>query len=262
MRNVNGTPVGLQAHRGVSTDCPENTMAAFRASAEQGYDVIELDPRFTADGYCVVLHDRTLTRTARTADGLPPEEDVHIADITLAEARSYDYGLWFGEAFRGEQLPLLEDALRFARDHHIRIKIDNVAEGYTPAQQDALFDVVETAGAQQVAGFTGTRPDYLARVAARFPGCMLHYDGPVDEARLAEVAAAAAGHPLTVWLPYPNRLTSWCKMPAVSADRAALVRSIGAKLGLWIIEDEADLETVCRLYAPDLVETTGSLKPD
>ena len=46
MRNVNGYLVALQAHRGVSTDAPENTFAAYRAAVEQGYDIIELDPKF------------------------------------------------------------------------------------------------------------------------------------------------------------------------------------------------------------------------
>ena len=31
----------LQAHRGVSTDYPENTMPAFAGAVEQGYDIIE-----------------------------------------------------------------------------------------------------------------------------------------------------------------------------------------------------------------------------
>lgn len=46
----------LQAHRGVSTDAPENTMAAFREAVKQGYDTIEFDPKFTKDGVCVILH--------------------------------------------------------------------------------------------------------------------------------------------------------------------------------------------------------------
>ena len=61
--------IKLQAHRGVSSDCPENTMAAFRCAALQGYDVIELDPDYTKDGKIVILHDKTLNRTARKADG-------------------------------------------------------------------------------------------------------------------------------------------------------------------------------------------------
>ena len=40
----------FQAHRGVSTEYPENTIPAFAAAAWQGYQVIELDPTFTADG--------------------------------------------------------------------------------------------------------------------------------------------------------------------------------------------------------------------
>ena len=57
----------LQAHRGVSTDAPENPMAAFRLAVEQGYDIIEFDPKYTKDDVCVILHDRTLNRTGRIA---------------------------------------------------------------------------------------------------------------------------------------------------------------------------------------------------
>ena len=106
MRTVNGHKVMLQAHRGVSTDCPENTMVAFRASVEQGYDWIELDPKFTADNQCVVLHDRYLDRTARTPDGKKPPEKTPIESVTLAEARAYEYGSWHDAAFFNMVRPL------------------------------------------------------------------------------------------------------------------------------------------------------------
>lgn len=35
--------IRLQAHRGVSSDAPENTISAFQMSIDQGYDIIELD---------------------------------------------------------------------------------------------------------------------------------------------------------------------------------------------------------------------------
>lgn len=50
MNNLN-TPIKtkLQAHKGVASECPENTMSAFRCAAVQGYDVIELDLEYTSD---------------------------------------------------------------------------------------------------------------------------------------------------------------------------------------------------------------------
>ena len=105
----------LQAHRGVSSEYPENTMAAFRASVEQGYHLIELDPKHTLDGKFVILHDKTLTRTARDADGNAP--DYAIKDITLEQAQQYEYGSWFAPEFKGEPLPLLSDVLDFAEQH-------------------------------------------------------------------------------------------------------------------------------------------------
>ena len=65
MRAVNDDQVLLQAHCGVSTEYPENVMAAFRAAC----DLIELDPTFTKDGACVAPHDRTVNRTGRRAAG-------------------------------------------------------------------------------------------------------------------------------------------------------------------------------------------------
>ena len=86
MRTFAAHSVRLQAHRGLCTACPENTMAAFRAAAEQGYDLIELDPAFTRDGVCVVLHDRMVNRTGRDAAGHPLPEPTPIGSLTWQEA--------------------------------------------------------------------------------------------------------------------------------------------------------------------------------
>ena len=67
----------LQAHRGVSSDYPENTMVAYYAAVELGYGMIELDARFTKDNRCVMMHDRTLNRTTRNADGTPHNETIN-----------------------------------------------------------------------------------------------------------------------------------------------------------------------------------------
>ena len=59
----------FQAHRGVLTEFPENTMPAVGAAATQGYDYIELDPNFTKDAKCVIMHDKSINRTCRDKNG-------------------------------------------------------------------------------------------------------------------------------------------------------------------------------------------------
>ena len=114
-----------QAHKGVSTENPENTMPAFRAAVEQGYDVIELDVAPTKDLRFVLLHDKLLNRTARLPDGSPLPEEVPLSEITYGEALEYDFGIWFSEKFRGTKIPLFDDVLAFAKEKGVKLKIDN-----------------------------------------------------------------------------------------------------------------------------------------
>ena len=80
----------FQAHRGVSSEYPENTMPAFYAAWEQGYHVLEIDPRFTSDGQCVAFHDNTINRTCRTADGKEIEEKTVIEDVSWDMLKTLD----------------------------------------------------------------------------------------------------------------------------------------------------------------------------
>ena len=84
----------LQAHRGVSYEYPENTMIAYQAAIDQDYGIIELDPKYTADGKIVMLHDKSIRRTARDKNG--ESHDIQISELTLDEAREYEYVSWKG----------------------------------------------------------------------------------------------------------------------------------------------------------------------
>ena len=71
------------AHRGLHNSAegiPENSMAAFRLAAEQGYG-IELDVHLMKDGTLAVIHDASLLRTAGV--------DVKIEDLTLEDLDQY-----------------------------------------------------------------------------------------------------------------------------------------------------------------------------
>ena len=78
MRRIQRTSAPLIiAHRGASTDAPENTLAAFRLAIAQGADGLECDLRMSVDGVIVISHDDSLARTH--------DRPLRIAEATAAE---------------------------------------------------------------------------------------------------------------------------------------------------------------------------------
>jgi len=92
------------SHRGVKKFAPENTIPAIEKAIELGFDFVELDIHYTADGYPVVIHDSFVDRTT-PAHG-------PVAKYTLKEITMLDAGLYFDEKFKGTKVPSLEDALK------------------------------------------------------------------------------------------------------------------------------------------------------
>ena len=68
-------PPVVIAHRGASSDAPENTLPAIKLGFEQGADFVEVDLYLTADKQIVLIHDKT---TKRTGDA-----DLKVAEHTL-----------------------------------------------------------------------------------------------------------------------------------------------------------------------------------
>ena len=113
------------AHRGASGRglAPENTLAAFERAIQIGVDAVELDVHGTRDGQVVVIHDPTLDRTTDRSGA--------VRDLTLATIREADAGSGYGERYRGERVPTLEEVLDLTRNRAlalIEVKADYLAE--------------------------------------------------------------------------------------------------------------------------------------
>ncbi|MFU7548478.1 glycerophosphodiester phosphodiesterase family protein, partial [Pseudomonas paraeruginosa] len=63
-------PAGI-AHRGASTDAPEDTAAAYLLARDHGADYLEADVQRSRDGVLDALHDDTLERTTDVAEVIP-----------------------------------------------------------------------------------------------------------------------------------------------------------------------------------------------
>lgn len=250
----------LEAHRGVGTEYPENTLSAFRAAVRQGYGMIELDTKFTSDNVCVILHDGTVSRMARHDDGSAVEGKVNIADLTLAEAKALDFGIAKGEEHRGVRICTLQEVLDFAAEEKIPLKFDNVLQSHTPEQLSVFCETVRASKACPYCGFTSNNVPFIEKMLAEFPGGTIHYDGPVTDEALDELSRVVPSGQLYVWMRYDNEHTSWCKTPPVSEEMARRVKSF-AKLGLWLLTKQSELDDAEAKYDADVAETDGSLKP-
>ena len=127
------------AHRGASSQAPENTMEAFRLGVEAGADAVELDVHLTADGQLAVIHDDSLDRTT---DRTGP-----VVERTMDEIREADAGANFmrpgdsGFPFAGQGLtvPTLPEVLAWLPDD-----VGLVIEIKARAAADAVVETVRS----------------------------------------------------------------------------------------------------------------------
>lgn len=129
----------IQAHRGNSGHAPENTLAAFKSALDARADGIECDIHLTKDGRFVVCHDDTIDRTS-TGTG-------EIAEMTFGQLREYDYGVKFGEQFKGEMIPALEEMLEIVKPMRvINIEIKKFAAGILANPYKKLCGMLHDSG--------------------------------------------------------------------------------------------------------------------
>lgn len=101
------TPVIVVAHRGGAKVAPENTLAALEQAIRDGSPIAEIDVQQLADGTLIVMHDSNFKRTAG--------EDICVWDADADVLGDLEVGSFFSDAYRGEQIPTLEEMLVCAK---------------------------------------------------------------------------------------------------------------------------------------------------
>lgn len=97
------------AHRGNSSQAPENTLVSFQEALKLHVDFIECDVQISKDGVPVVVHDGTFSRITNEKHPHP------INDLTLDEILKIDAGSWFSPDFAHQRILTLEDFLKIPR---------------------------------------------------------------------------------------------------------------------------------------------------
>lgn len=100
------------AHRGLSLEVPENTLASFQAALSLGVTHIETDVHGSADGESIISHDSVLGRVAG--------RDGDVEALTKRELAAIDLG-------GGHGFPTLNDALDAFPDAFFNIDVKSTA---------------------------------------------------------------------------------------------------------------------------------------
>ncbi|MBQ2742043.1 MAG: hypothetical protein IJF32_04500 [Oscillospiraceae bacterium] len=149
------------AHRGFNTIAPENSMPAFGAAVAMGAEEIEFDLWVTKDGEIVSCHDKKLDRVS-TGTG-------NIYDYIYEELLSFDFGIKYGEKFKGLKILKFEDILKKLSCHtimNIHIKtVDNQCE-YDPDALRKIIALIDKYDCRKYVYFTSGN-DNLLRLARR-----------------------------------------------------------------------------------------------
>lgn len=106
----------LIAHRGAGKIAPENTLAAMRIGAQNGFRMMEYDVKLSRDAVPVLLHDDDLDRTSNGQG--------RASRLTLAELSALDFGAWHSSAYAGEPIPTLSSIAAFTLANQVHSNIE------------------------------------------------------------------------------------------------------------------------------------------
>jgi len=155
------------AHRGWSSQAPENTEAAIEKAIALGVDMVEIDVRRTRDYRLVVYHDAKLGRTA--------EGDALVRTLDQADLMKLDNGSWYGEDFKDEKILSFDESLEICKNRMrlmIEIKIDR-GDVFAPSVK-TLVDSIQAHEMMDQVCIQSFNTDVLKSLNEVEPGLELH----------------------------------------------------------------------------------------
>jgi glycerophosphoryl diester phosphodiesterase len=237
-------PRRLYAHRGASSERPENTMPAFERALEIGVDALEMDVHLTRDGHFIVVHDETALRTAGAR--------VAWSSVDLEDALRFDVGWGFVApdgtrpfAGKGIAVPRFDEVLSAFPDVAINVDIKGAAA--VPRMLELLR---RTSGEERVtlASFQTT-----TAIDVRRRG----YGGSTALSQ-GEVATLFV-LPAVLWRQLPFTGTA-AQIPThqgpMRFDRAPFIakcHSLGLRVDFWTIDDPAEAARLLELGADGIM---------
>jgi len=221
----------IEAHRGDSSNAPENTIAAFDRAIRLGVASIELDIHPCKDGTLMVIHDDTVDRTT---DG-----SGSVSDFTAEQLLCLDAGAKYSPAYKGERIPRLTEVLQLAADTSTQLNIEIKASSLGSGVSQAVVKHLCQFGKQGEYIVSSFDLDELLAVRDHCPEVTLGLLGKFDD-----ILPVAERHHIP-WI--------HAEHTTVSRETIARAHSGGIQVNAWTVDDpetlpfwrEIGVEKVC-----------------
>jgi glycerophosphoryl diester phosphodiesterase len=230
------------AHRGGGGLFPENTLEAFKYSAQMGVDVLELDVHSTVDGTLVVMHDSAVDRTTN-GNG-------KVSEMTLAEVKKLDAGFQFtpddGKTFpyrgKGITIPTLQEIF----DSFPEMTFNVEPKQTEPSVVKPLCEMIRArkmtekviVGSFRQAAIDEFRAECSEIATAATPSEVSEF------LALYKMGLGESYSPPMQVLQIPERVGS---LQVVSKEFIATARKLNLKVHVWTINDADDMQRLLEM---------------
>lgn len=213
------------AHRGFSSQFPENTMIAFEQAYQIGADGLELDVQLTRDAEVVIFHDKMIDRMTNGSGTL--------SELTLKDVQSVSIDGLMQDELPRQKIPTLEEYLSWVHDKDFLTNIElKTLTGEDIGLESKVLKLIFEYGVEERVIISSFHRQNMARVKKQSPSIQTGLLVPGCNDHILKLTKE-----LGMDYIHPH---------ALSLDETLIEQSHHFELGIntWTVNELADLEKV------------------
>lgn len=233
------------AHRGFSSEAPENSRAAFALAVEGDFFGVECDVWKTKDGVYVVSHDGHLERMCGV--------DREIPEMTWVEVKSYPFVKGKKQAMHPKQhVILLTEYLSLLCRSETKHPVIELKMDYTTVELREIVELVKQYGLYERTFFISLHGGVLIRLKEElgFPAERLQYVYGAIRANKWIPVNMEVEHFLI-----ENGINLDTRYTLLSRGNVIRLHEAGLQVNVWTVNRKKDMEYVIRELGVDMVTT-------
>ncbi len=240
----------LIAHRGYSSEAPENTTVAFELAVQNGFYGVECDVRKTYDGEFVIMHDADLNRMCGY--------NLSISALALQQLKQYTITAGKNiSQYPDLTIPTLDEYLEILEMSSTIHPFIELKEEFTVSELTEIVNQVKKRGLLDRTYFISIHQSNLLNLKS--------IDG-VKKEFLQYVYGAESSNKL---VPVDDTVINWCIANAVDLDtrytlitasEVSRLHDAGRKVNVWTVNDVQKAYELVKDANVDMVTTEYLLK--